>query len=325
MGSSGGGGSSSGTIDYPDYMESQHEDWLDELDALITTLTTGASPFAGSIAYDPDTPIAAMLAAATGYDALIGALDMSTDVGTAISTAITQMASIDDSPTWEDISPAAESEISDSVDAFQDVQDDIVENETLPRFKAGMRDINAVQTTAFTLGQSYIEASVLRDVAKYQGDLRMAAFLKKDELEAAHTLAKNNFNLTLELDQRKNTVVIADLALKHLLAIHEFERSVTHYIIESNRIKIVAKKEEFDANFLIDEKDAKWDLEAYQYGANMLGAIAGGTVPNTAKQSAFASALGGALSGAAVGAQVSGGNPMVAGAGAILGAASSLL
>jgi hypothetical protein len=73
------------------------------------------------------------------------------------------------------------------------------------------------------------------------------------------------------------------------------------------------------------DKCYRWDLENYQYGANMLGAISGGTVGVAGgKTNKVASALGGALSGAAAGAVISGGNPVGAAIGGIVGLGASL-
>ena len=62
----GGGGGGAGAVDYPDYMETVHQDWLEG--AAASRLTTenitaimaasiGASPFTGETAYDPDTEL----------------------------------------------------------------------------------------------------------------------------------------------------------------------------------------------------------------------------------------------------------------------------
>jgi hypothetical protein len=335
MGGSGsgsaGGGSSSSTVDYPGYMKSRHEVWLSSLATLIYNLSYGASPYATITSYDPDTAIANIIAAACDFETIVGNLESTTDFATAISNATVRIDAMINTPTWVDPEPAAESEIADDVSAFQAIQDDVLENETLPRFRVGMRDINAVQTSAFVLGEAYLEASALRDVAKYQGEIRVKAFLLKDELMAKSAIAENDFNLKLELDRRSQIVNASDTLLRHILTKADLSRAVAHYIIEANRIKIVAKKEEADGNLIIDEKDAKWDIELYQYGANMLGAIAGGTVTTDQKgASSGASMLGGALSGAAAGAMIGSAVPGIgtaAGAigGGLLGLASAFI
>ena len=68
----------------------------------------------------------------------------------------------------------------------------------------------------------------------------------------------------------------------------------------------------------------RWDMEVFQYGSNVLGAIGGGVlIPRQPSQ--MQSMIGGALTGAAAGGIASGGNPLAIGAGAVLGAASAFL
>jgi len=95
-------------------------------------------------------------------------------------------------PDWEDPEPDAAEDIIDnlaneayvaaSTNAFGNVLDDQITSEVLPRFQAGMSDINAVMSTAFVIGQSVIEGMRDRDVAKFQADLRYKAFLQRDNL-----------------------------------------------------------------------------------------------------------------------------------------------
>jgi hypothetical protein len=77
---------------------------------------------------------------------------------------------------------ANDAEINNSVNEFRNVLSDQLTAEILPRFEAGMRDINAVMSSAFVLGRSVIEGMASRDVAKFQADLRFKAFLQRDEL-----------------------------------------------------------------------------------------------------------------------------------------------
>jgi hypothetical protein len=326
-----GGGSSSGEIDYPDYMKHRHQYWLDRMSTLIANTTSGASPFATATAYNPDSAVTYMLSAACNFETAVDDMEATTDFANAITNAITRFDALAETPTWVDPSPAAADEISADVDAFESVQDDHIENDILPRFKAGMRDINAVQTSSFVLGQAYIEASGSRDVAKYQGDLRTKAYLLKDELMAKSAIAENSFNLQLETDRRRNITEMNHDILQYMIQKIQFSQAVAHYLIEVRRMQIVAKKEQSDVNLLLDEQDAKWDLEAYQYGANMLGSIGGGTVTNSmSKASKISSALGGALSGAAAGTMVGSAVPGIgtavgAAVGGIVGLAGGLL
>lgn len=96
-----------------------------------------------------------------------------------------------------------------------------------------------------------------------------------------------------------------------------WEDGYARLVVEANRIKIVAKKEQNDLDMKIDEQDALWDLEVFQHGGNLLAAIGGGTGATQKPPSMAASAIGGALGGIAAGAQI---GSVVPGIGAAVGA-----
>ena len=266
MGSSGGGGGGAGEVSYPAYMSDFLEDMIGAgaittgMVATINAAQLGDSPYATVTAYDPDTELDEMTDSIDDFAALIAA----TLVDAAVDNVVTEYST----------------DLGDRLTA-----------EVLPRFRAGMRDINAVVSSAFALGQAIIEASQARQVAGFSS----AAHLK-----------------------------VIDLRL-------DYQKALTHYVVEANRIKIVAKKEETDTQLEIDEADASWDLEVFQHGANLLASIGGGVAQSQKKKkNAAASAIGGAMTGAAAGAMVgasygSGGGPYGAAIGAVLGAAAGLL
>ena len=109
--------------------------------------------------------------------------------------------------------------------------------------------------------------------------------------------------------------------LKLMLQRITFEESYAKMVIEGKRIRIVANKEETDRNAELDKLDGLWDLEVFQYGANVMASVAGGTA-TPHKPSMAQSVLGGAMSGAAAGAMIPGVGPL---AGGILGAAAGFL
>ena len=281
-GSSGGGGGGSGAVSYPAYMQDVHADWLNQTGAdfiaqsLTDTMNTafGASPWAAAVAYNPDADLVNLIAAPDALQTLVDLLS----TGTTLDTLITNILDT--------------TRIQDSIDAFEADLDARLLAEILPRFEAGMRDINAVTSSAFAIGRALIEENQDRQVAKYAADLRMKGF--------------------------------SDDAIKVIGLKLEYQKAVSQMLAEAYRIKMVAKKEEADLNIKIDENDALWDLEVFQYGANLLAGIGGGTTtPKTKQVSQTQSMLGGAMSGAAAGAMVAG--PWGALAGGVLGAASGLL
>lgn len=282
-GGSAGGGGSSGTVDYQTYQKEVHEDWLrqvaDTIDESVTDVMNsalGSSPFLMADAYDPSTEVAAILAAPGGLEALVDLLSSGTGLDILISSILD------------------ESRITDSVTAFNTDLGVKADAEIYPRFEAGMRDINAVMSSAFVIGRANIAEQIVREVGKYEGELRYKAF--------------------------------GDDAIRVINMKLDYEKAVNHLKMEANRISIVANKEQVDTDIKYDEADATWDLEVFQYGANVLASIAGGVAqPKGPKQPSTAqSMIGGALSGVAAAGMMGMGPPGMI-AGGVLGLASGLL
>jgi hypothetical protein len=165
-----------------------------------------------------------------------------------------------------------------------------------------MRDVNAVQTTAFVVGQSILEAFKAREVAKYAADYR--GDLEKQRAE----LVINTAGKLLEPEVAK-----VELRMK-----------LTQLSIETSRLRIVAQKEQKDGQMELDEMEQKWDAEKWTVYGNYIASMSGGTSRATGRTPSTAqSAIGGALSGAAAGGAI--GGPWGAAVGGILGAGSALL
>lgn len=177
--------------------------------------------------------------------------------------------------------------------AFDDDLSDQLDANVYPRFEAGMRDINSVMSSAFVIGRAVIEDGRVRESAKFLAGLRYKAS--------------------------------GDDALRLIALKLQYQQTLTQFGVETGRIKIVAKTEEEIQNTKYDESDAKWDMEVFQYGSNVLASISGAAhyVPDKAASNKMQSAIGGALSGGAAGGMM--GGPWGAGIGAVLGAAGGLL
>ena len=299
MGSSGGGGSS-GAVSHAAYLEAIHQDWLNHtgVDIIEKSMTEvmdsalGSSPWTALTAYNPDADIASYEAGVTAFAGILAGLSDTVNWAAFYAQAVATVDGI------------ADADINADIAALQAQLDDNITTRTLPRFRRGMQDINAVVSSAFVIGEAIIEAFQARDVNKYGASLRLSVYDSKSSkrLQA--------------VDQMMN------LMGRRI----GWEESYTKMLVESKRIKIVAKKEQVEENASIDEKDAKWDLEVFQYGGNLMAAIGGGTaIPNMAGKNKTASALGGAMSGAAAGAMMSGGNPYAIAAGAVIGLAAGLM
>ena len=385
-GGGGGSGGSSGKVDYPTYMKDQHLLWLTDVATDITTARTGNSPYFSATAYDPATPLAAMGTAIGAFNTLVDALAHEADWVAAIAQAKTTIDAFYDPTTqfgkmdtaicvfdavvdslnytndWDVAMDQAKATIdalindtyiNADVAAFADTLDDQVDNVTIPKFQRGMQDINAVQSSAFALGEALIYGMRDRDVAKFLSELRMKLNLQRNDLitkSAAEmvknllqrvdferavvdaTIKYNSIHVTSELTISEMFLKSATQMLKDYMTRIDFEKNVAHYTIEHNRMAIVATKEQTDRDMELDTLDATWDLEMFQYGNNVMASIAGAAIAQGSQikgTSAASSVMGGALSGAAAGGMLAAGTamggPVGAGLGLILGGLSSFL
>ena len=155
----------------------------------------------------------------------------------------------------------------------------------LPRFDAGMRNINAVNSSAFVVGR----AVIISEAAEKAGAVASGMY---------QTLFSTQW----------------DAALKEL-----------HYRLEVIRMRTATAMEIAEKTNALMEHEARWPLEVFSYGGNLMASVSGGTVPMVSQQSSSGlSMLGGALQGASLGMQIggsfsndSGGN--YGGIGAIIG------
>lgn len=305
-GSSGGGGGGSGVVDYPAYMKTFHGRLLDNngadvLTQSVTDIINAAlsdNPFTGESAFNPDTALAANDSAIAVFSALLTGINEIVNWGSIYDGVVAKIDGVE------------EAEITADIAAFAALQDDQINTVILPRFQAGMRDINAVVSSAFVLGESNIEGFRNRDVAQHSSKLRIASISNRSNLY----------------------VHAADQVLRFTMQKYAWKETLVKTVIETNRIKIVAKKEEADINLDIDENDALWDIKLFQHGSNALAGIGGGTVAASGKQkSQAASTIGGAISGGVAGYMIAGasggaiGGPAGIIGGAVLGAAMSFL
>jgi hypothetical protein len=336
MGGSGGG--TSGAVDYPDYMKAAHEDWLtqsaaDSIEASVTEVMNdalGSSPWATQTAYDPDADIAASQAMITAFSAVLAGIVDTTSWHALMTQSITSVGAKYSAVVADKVGTAlTAAQITASIAAFSNDLSDDVNTKVLPRFRRGMQDINAVVSSAFPIGEAIIEAYRLRDVAKYDSELRLNAVQLNTEIDKANLLKDvqvAEMNLRSDLEYEKMYIEGTSQMLQLMIHRVSWLDSTMKTTIEANRIKIVAKKEQNDVDMEIDKDDALWDLEVFQYGSNVLASVSGGTA-TAAKPSKASSAIGGALSGIASGAAMGAalGGPAGAGMGAIIGGAAGLL
>lgn len=248
---------------------------------------------------------------------------------------------------WIDPTPAAEAEIAADVDAYEAIMDDRVESDALPRFQRGMQNIGAIMSSAFVIGQAIIEGMANRDIAKYQGQLRTASFLQADEIKSRSELAESSKIADAEIQddalvaqsklgesnkladahiqddqiataqaeqQNKMKMLAVAQMLQCFMRRVDGELQVSGLIMEANRIRIIAVKEEAAEQLAIEESEALWNFTLWQHAANMLAAPSGAAMVPGKHMTRQQSALTGAGAGAATGAQVGGGYGAIIGA-----------
>jgi len=255
-----GGGSSSGKTSWPDYMQDAHNAFLIEMTALVPT----TNPYTGIVAYNPSTVITALDAALSSYKAFY------TSIGNTLTTFKTM---------WSGWVTTVSTDLNAAMVAALEVSG-------IPEFEAGMRDINAVQTSSFALGKSMLYARVGLEASK---------------------LALMNANQAI------------DLTMKY----GESLRGQYLSQLEHTRLVIIAFKEQTDRQVELDIEEAKWVFYNYREAGALLGAIGGpSAMAGSAKPNPATSALGGAMAGAAAGAAF---GPYGAIAGAVIGGVGGYL
>jgi hypothetical protein len=355
-GGSKGSSSSSSKHDWPSYMKDRHNSWMSQIAARlpgynpyelwvsppVTALTAAGSvaTFAQylanraselrSMAYAPSVRESVLLTSI--YNFTLNQIDyLSTHLGSAYT--------IDENTPL----PANITQLGNRLASLENVGDleGVLDLHTVvyPRFEAGMRDINAVQSSTFVIGRGVMEATFqakmmemkqnwLIEVEKLRTgavtalsglliDARKSNQQYKSNilniinacLQLATTSGSNLDNIRMEIDKFKATVEmeIRKLQTTGLQQLDGLNDALATKDLEWRRMSVVALAEQSATNMEMLDKRYRWELENYQYGANMLGAISGGTTGTASgKTNKVASALGGALSGAAAGAMIGG-------------------
>ena len=222
------------------------------------------------------------------------------------------------------------------ITAADTLQTDLMNTNNLPAFQQGMANINAVMSSAFVIGNALILDSKTKAITHLDAEMRY----KRLTDGTIHALDRvkteiNWKNISADMALRRVATGInwlqttESIALGRNAATVEWRRLITTMSAEFARL-YAATKSDIDGHYLdVKAKDAIWDIELYQYGANILSSISGsalskGYVPSS--RSTMGGALSGALSGGATGAMMMPANPVLGAAGgAAIGLAASLL
>ena len=159
-GGGGGGGDTKTEIRYAGYVEDKHKDFLNVLAAQRAS-DIDSSPFADYT----EIPVDAAFFG-TGY--LISSFPSLYDMygkfmaGLDIDTLYSQI--------FEDTVNAPE--INNLVSAEATMMDDDIGMNVLPRFQAGMRDLNAVMSSSYVLGRAAIEDARVKALSRFSAELK---------------------------------------------------------------------------------------------------------------------------------------------------------
>lgn len=309
----GGGGGPSGAVDFPDYMEKIHVNWLTGgttgtpapsmttpvEDVMNTAIAAGGNPYDSENAFDPGavftptsgSPLDTMQDEHDSVETLIDAVDPEGSSGLFKSY-------IDKAVTEVDAVLVTNAQITTAVNAFDD-SDKVLRLQELSRWTGGMADINAVHSSQFVIGMALRESIATMTSNRFEQDLRIQ--LARDRQQMILTAV----NMMFDMFTLKAT---ASLDLVRLQG-------------DVSRTLIIAKQEQTDRDLEIDVRDATWDLTVFQYGANLLAGISGAGSPVVEGLTKTQSAISGMFAGASIGASV--GGPWGAGIGAAIGLATT--
>ncbi len=174
MGGGSGGGSSSGAVDYPEYIKDIQANWLADTDPSSTSPVTidtgydvtsllntgfGNNPWTGASAFDPSTYTAALLAAP----------------GTFETSSDTDIAELED--------------YLDSLDTTDQIESE------LAAFDVGMRNVNAVHSSSYVIARDIIASNLIKE------KLQLRQVITQFKLE------KNNKVMTMTMEANRLSLI----------------------------------------------------------------------------------------------------------------------
>lgn len=182
-------------------------------------------------------------------------------------------------------------EIAAAVAAQSELLDNEVKTKVLPQFLAGMRDINAIQSTTFVIGKAIIADSQVRSLNDFQSRIRLSAVELSGQLWRSH------------LDWSKSVITVYAELVK---------------LYYATKMDVDHKQLEYKA------KDRLWNMDLFDEPRAMVGALNGASSANQKNRPSQAqSAIAGALSGAAMGTSIMPGYGTAIGA--VVGAGASFI
>lgn len=183
--------------------------------------------------------------------------------------------------------------VNDAISAHSAVLKDEIDGTVMPSFLAGMRDINAINSSSFIVGKALIYDGHIKRVNEFAGNARLKMIEVATQMWSKH------------LEWNSNVVkMYGTLFELYYNTRHQTDARTAEYLV----------------------KHQLWNLNLLDYTRSILGALNGAPAASTgggSGPSQTQQAVGGALSGAATGAMV--GGPWGAAIGGVIGLAGSFL
>ena len=194
-----------------------------------------------------------------------------------------------------------------AVQAYDSQLTMVLNSTTLPKYRAEMRSIGAVQSSSYAVGEALLIASKDREVAKFAAEANLRMFDIKLRVKAEMV--------------RSGVDSVVSMIAKRI----EQTQNAVHYGIEARRLEIAAMKEYTEKESEYDAQAALWGLEVSEYVNHGIASIAGAATTSSGKKAnSMTSAIGGALVGAGVGAYMAAGTAVGGPMGAVIGGAVGL-
>lgn len=336
------GGSTSGTIGFPTYMQTYHAEILGNpasltggnLVSISNAMLASPTPYDGVTAVDPTNDLAAMSTAVSALLSAINALDLESAFTAEVAGAISMLDNQSNFPKADvttNITPTAISnavskanEVANAAIAGVGVTIEVEAKNTLydqiGRLLAGTVELNSANSSAFIVGLAILESQYLNVVGAAKSKLRIDTFNN-----VINTLISADVDIAKDQLQYRRTMIdkVGSLGAQAAATRLQIMSDYTAKVIESKRMAIVAKNEQIAQNADFDVKDSLWDIEILMRMVQAVGGLGTGTLvpPSTSKGQ---SALGGALSAAGTAAAFTGNPLVIVGAGLVGGIAGLL-
>lgn len=206
-GGSSGGGGSSGTVDYPDYMKDAHKQMIEEMNVLLPAPNPFVAVNAPAItSLTQNTAVSSLLTYLEGRKTQIESIAFSPSISiTHQSETVHATLASTVSDVLGYLDAAFKVQIPSNLTALTAVLADRatelanltnvegsfdLESEVYPRFSAGMRSINAVQMSTFIIGRGTIEGTYLAKFAAQREALKQEVVKLQMELAQLITAAE---------------------------------------------------------------------------------------------------------------------------------------